>query len=68
MTKTRVKYGANGAIYYEPIEDETPIVEEKKEVLSEIFDDGEAWNEVSKPKKKRKKKIIQEVYGDHEDL
>lgn len=64
MTKTRVKYGANGAIYYEPIDEETPIVEEKKEVLSEIFD--EVVEET--PKKKRKKKIIQEVYGDHEDL
>ena len=64
MTKTRVKYGANGAIYYEPIDEETPIVEEKKEVLSEIFD--EVVEE--KPKKKRKKKIIQEVFGDNEDL
>ena len=65
MTKTRVKYGANGAIYYEPIEDETPIVEEKKEVLSEIFDEVV---EQPKPKKKKKKKVIQEVFGDNEDL
>ena len=64
MTKTRVKYGANGAIYYEPVED-TPVVEEKKQVISEIFDEVV---EQPKPKKKKKKKVIQEVFADNEDL
>ncbi len=60
--KTRVRYGAGGAMYYEKVKEETP----KKEVISEIFDDGEAWNKASKPKKK--KKVIQEVFADNEDL
>ena len=71
MSKTRVKYGANGAIYYEPIEDdtpvETPVVEEKKQVIPEFFT-SEDYKVESKPKKKKKKKVIQEVFGDNEDL
>lgn len=67
MTKTRVKYGANGAIYYEPIED-TPVVEEKKQVISEIFDEVDLTAAEYKPKKKKKKKVIQEVFADNEDL
>ena len=71
MTKTRVRYGANGAMYYEPIED-TPVVEEKKQVIPEFFvgEDYEVDLTAAeyKPKKKKKKKVIQEVFGDNEDL
>ena len=70
MSKTRVKYGANGAIYYEPIEDETPVetpVFEKKQVIPEFYN-SEDYKVESTPKKKKKKKVIQEVFGDNEDL
>lgn len=67
MTKTRVRYGANGAMYYEPIED-TPVVEEKKQVISEIFDEVDLTAAKYEPKKKKKKKVIQEVFADNEDL
>lgn len=70
MTKTRVKYGANGAIYYEPIEDDTPVetpIFENKQVIPEFYT-SEDYEVESKPKRKKKKKVIQEVFGDNEDL
>tara|TARA_B100001059_G_C17719019_1_gene519605 strand:- start:224 stop:418 length:195 start_codon:yes stop_codon:yes gene_type:complete len=60
--KTRVRYGAGGAMYYEPVKEETPV-EPKKQVISEIFDEVK-----EQPKPKKKKKVIQEVFGDNEEL
>ena len=45
---------------------ETPVVEPKKQVIPEFYT-GEDFKEESKPKKK-KKKVIQEVFADNEDL
>ena len=61
------RYGAGGAVYYEKVKEvETPVVEPKKQVIPEFYT-GEDFIEESKPKKK-KKKVIQEVFGDNEDL
>jgi len=65
MKEKRIKYGANGAIYYEEVE--TPVVEKKKQVIPEFFV-GEDFEEESTPKNKKKKKVIQEVFADNEDL
>lgn len=65
MKEKRIKYGANGAVYYEEVE--TPVVEEKKQVIPEFFV-GEDYEVESKSKKKNKKKVIQEVFADNEDL
>lgn len=61
----KIKYGANGAIYYEEVE--TPVVETKKQVIPEFFV-GEDYKVESKSKKKNKKRVIQEVFADNEDL
>lgn len=64
----KIKYGANGAVYYEEVKTlETPVVEEKKQVIPEFFT-SEDYEVESKPKRKKKKKVIQEVFGDNEDL
>ena len=64
----KIKYGANGATYYETVKTlETPVVEEKKQVIPEFFT-GEDYEVESKPKRKKKKKVIQEVFADNEDL
>jgi len=64
----KIKYGANGAIYYEEVKTlETPVVEEKKQVIPEFFT-SEDYEVESKPKRKKKKKVIQEVFADNEDL
>lgn len=64
----KIKYGANGAVYYEEVKTlETPVVEEKKQVIPEFFT-SEDYEVESKPKKKKKKKVIQEVFADNEDL
>ena len=66
--KRKIKYGANGAVYYEEVKTlETPIVEEKKQVIPEFFT-SEDYEVESKSKKKKKKKVIQEVFADNEDL
>lgn len=63
----KIKYGANGATYYETVKTlETPVVE-KKQVIPEFYV-GEDYEVESKPKRKKKKKVIQEVFGDNEDL
>lgn len=67
----KIKYGANGAVYYEEVE--TPVVEEKKQVIPEFFV-GEDYDvdltaaEYTPKKKKNKKRVIQEVFADNEDL
>ena len=61
----KIKYGANGAIYYEEVE--TPVIEEKKQVIPEFYV-GEDYDVESTSKKKKKKKVIQEVFADNEDL
>jgi len=61
----KIKYGANGAIYYEEVE--TPVVEEKKQEIPEFYV-GEDYDVESTSKKKKKKKVIQEVFADNEDL
>jgi len=64
----KIKYGANGAVYYEEVKTlETPIVEKKKQVIPEFFT-SEDYEVESKPKRKKKKKVIQEVFADNEDL
>lgn len=64
----KIKYGANGAVYYEEVKTlETPVIEEKKQVIPEFFT-SEDYEVESKPKRKKKKKVIQEVFGDNEDL
>lgn len=64
----KIKYGANGAEYYETVKTlETPVVEKKKQVIPEFFT-GEDYKVESTSKKKKKKKVIQEVFADNEDL
>ena len=55
--EVKIRYGAGGAVYYEK-------VAPKKQVISEIAED-EVEN---KPEPKKKKKVIQEVFADNEDL
>ena len=64
----KIKYGANGATYYETVKTlETPVIEEKKQVIPEFYV-GEDYDVESTSKKKKKKKVIQEVFADIEDL
>jgi hypothetical protein len=46
---------------------ETPVIEEKKQVIPEFYV-GEDYDVESTSKKKKKKKVIQEVFADNEDL
>jgi len=54
----KIRYGAGGAVYYEK-------VAPKKQVISEIAEDEV---KEKKPDTKKKKKVIQEVFADNEDL
>jgi len=56
--EVKIRYGAGGAVYYEK-------VAPKKQVISEIAEDE--VEKKTQPKRK-KKKVIQEVFADNEDL